>query len=171
MYTCTPASRKIGNRVNPYVVTWACLYTQVPEGKTVSVRDASTVLVVRKIAGDDSEPHILRKEELGGNRAGPALQLFDADGIMTFGSGWQVLMQQNEIINWMRSTPEKLAPMRYPGEFKFAGGAIDAGETPLQCAKREFEEEMLRPCGISMPGWSLSRQSCGPLCARLLLAR
>ena len=34
--------------------------------------------------------------------------------------------------------------MRYAGEWKFAGGSRNAGESTLACAKREFEEEMLR---------------------------
>ena len=31
--------------------------------------------------------------------------------------------------------------MRYPGEWKFAGGVVDADETPVQAAMRELEEE------------------------------
>lgn len=31
--------------------------------------------------------------------------------------------------------------MRYPGEWKFAGGVVDHGETPRQAAMRELEEE------------------------------
>ena len=31
--------------------------------------------------------------------------------------------------------------MRYPGEWKFAGGVVDMDETPLQAAMRELEEE------------------------------
>eukprot|EP00443_Scrippsiella_acuminata_P129399 CAMPEP_0115749058 /NCGR_PEP_ID=MMETSP0272-20121206/93990_1 /TAXON_ID=71861 /ORGANISM="Scrippsiella trochoidea, Strain CCMP3099" /LENGTH=166 /DNA_ID=CAMNT_0003194085 /DNA_START=1 /DNA_END=497 /DNA_ORIENTATION=- len=33
--------------------------------------------------------------------------------------------------------------MRYPGEWKFAGGALDTGETPEEAARRELEEEFM----------------------------
>ena len=48
----------------------------------------------------------------------------------------------------------------WPGEYKFAGGAVDGNETPLECATREFEEEMLRPCGITMPASAVFRPFC-----------
>jgi hypothetical protein len=34
---------------------------------------------------------------------------------------FQVLMGQAEVINWMKSTPEKLVTMRYAGEWKLPG--------------------------------------------------
>ncbi|CAJ1440540.1 unnamed protein product [Effrenium voratum] len=58
-----------------------------------------------------------------------------------FHSSWQVLMGQAEVQNWMRSTPGQEVAMRYPGEWKFAGGVVDPGETPQQAAMRELEEE------------------------------
>jgi len=32
--------------------------------------------------------------------------------------------------------------MRYPGEWKFAGGGLDPNETPLEAVRRELEEEL-----------------------------
>ena len=43
-------------------------------------------------------------------------------------------------------------PMRYPGEWKFAGGVVDADETPLQAALRELEEEFQVPTALTEAG-------------------
>ena len=42
--------------------------------------------------------------------------------------------------------------MRYPGEWKFAGGVVDADETPLQAAMRELEEEFQVPTALTEAG-------------------
>ncbi|KAJ9454019.1 hypothetical protein DIPPA_13031 [Diplonema papillatum] len=57
--------------------------------------------------------------------------------------GWEVLLTESEVINWLKSTREKLVPMRYGGEWKLAGGNVDEGETPDEAARRELEEEVL----------------------------
>ena len=54
---------------------------------------------------------------------------------------WEVLMGQSECVNWLRSTPGKEAVMRYAGEFKFAGGTCDEGESLQATAIRELLEE------------------------------
>ena len=47
---------------------------------------------------------------------------------ITFPGQWEVLMGQNECINWPRSQSlDELKLMRYPGEYKFAGGNLDPG--------------------------------------------
>ena len=52
------------------------------------------------------------------------------DGVLEFSSGWQVLVGQSEVVNWVRSEQgEAPALMRYGGEYKFAGGGVDDGET------------------------------------------
>ena len=64
-------------------------------------------------------------------------------GVIEFASDWQVLMGQAEVVNWIR-TPSATDPpslMRYPGEYKFAGGGVDGSETLLGAARRELEEE------------------------------
>ena len=59
-------------------------------------------------------------------------------------------MAQNEVVNWLRSTPEKIVTMRYPGEFKFAGGNVEEGKVPWT-PPRELYEELLNPCQITLP--------------------
>ena len=120
----------------------------VPKGTTVSVRNSSTVLIVRKTRS--TETLLLRKGELGSS-VGPESGLFGDEDALEFTSGWEVLMAQNEVVNWLRSTPEKIVTMRYPGEFKFAGGNVEEGESTLDAAKRELYEELLNPCQITLP--------------------
>jgi len=50
-------------------------------------------------------------------------------------------MAQRVAQNWVRSTAGKAELMRYPGEWVFAGGAVDPGETLEQAARRELQEE------------------------------
>lgn len=62
---------------------------------------------------------------------------------------WQVLLGQNEAINWLRSTRDQKVVMRYPGEWKFPGGAAEDEDCDFSnTAIRELNEEFL---GISAP--------------------
>lgn len=62
---------------------------------------------------------------------------------------WQVLLGQNMVQNWLRSTPDRPVVMRYPGEWKFPGGAQDEADVDMKAtALRELEEEF---CGIRVP--------------------
>eukprot|EP01001_Neometanema_parovale_P009972 NODE_6207_length_869_cov_96.658177_g5975_i0.p1 GENE.NODE_6207_length_869_cov_96.658177_g5975_i0~~NODE_6207_length_869_cov_96.658177_g5975_i0.p1 ORF type:complete len:220 (-),score=20.85 NODE_6207_length_869_cov_96.658177_g5975_i0:154-813(-) len=63
------------------------------------------------------------------------------------GLRWEVLMGQSEVVNWLRSSADRLAFMRYGGEFKFAGGTCDVGESLQETACRELREEF----GLSVP--------------------
>ncbi|KAF0683260.1 Aste57867_24692 [Aphanomyces stellatus] len=57
---------------------------------------------------------------------------------------WDVLLGQNEVKNWLRSTRERDVLMRYPGEWKFPGGTRDAADASLSAtATRELDEEFL----------------------------
>ena len=78
----------------------------VPKGTTVSVRNSSTVLIVRKT--QNTEPLFLYKKEIG---VGPQSSLFGDEEALEFSSGWEVLMTQNEVVNWLRSTPNKIVTM------------------------------------------------------------
>lgn len=81
------------------------------------------------------------------------LGLFGPNGEASyrFDSGWEILLGQSEVINWLKSTPEKLTTMRYAGEWKLPGGNVDEGEAIPDTAKRELEEEFLHPCGLTVP--------------------
>ena len=61
--------------------------------------------------------------------------------LLTELSPLQVLMGQSEVVNWVRSTPDRLSHMRYGGEWKFPGGAVDRGEDMAEAAERELAEE------------------------------
>ena len=58
-----------------------------------------------------------------------------------FSGKWEVLMGQSECVNWLRSTTREEVVMRYAGEFKFAGGTCDKGESLEVTAARELREE------------------------------
>jgi len=112
---------------------------------------AATVICIRR-ARHATPP--LTKEEATGNSQGAGEHLggdgparinlvFGQSNSTTFAGGWEVLLGQSEVQNWVKSSPERIAAMRYPGEWKFAGGGCDPGETPEAAAKRELSEEFL----------------------------
>ena len=47
--------------------------------------------------------------------------------------------------------------MRYAGEWKLAGGTVDAGETIAQASARELQEEFLEPPGFKLPKTAVLR--------------
>jgi 8-oxo-dGTP pyrophosphatase MutT (NUDIX family) len=82
-------------------------------------------------------------------------------------SSFQVLLGQNEIINWLKSTSSShLVPMRYPGEWKFPGGVYDPDldDALESTAIRELQEEFLGltcpPDNILRPLMRLFNQKC-----------
>lgn len=61
-----------------------------------------------------------------------------------FAPSLQVLLGQNQVKNWLRSTEDDDVPMRYPGEWKFPGGVRDESDEDLKCtAIRELKEEFI----------------------------
>jgi 8-oxo-dGTP pyrophosphatase MutT (NUDIX family) len=54
-----------------------------------------------------------------------------------------VLLGQNECINYLKSTISTNIIMRYPGEYKFPGGVVEKNETLQQTAIRELVEEFI----------------------------
>lgn len=59
-------------------------------------------------------------------------------------SQWEVLLGQNVVKNWLRSTKDNTVIMRYPGEWKFPGGVVEPQDPSLKSAAiRELNEEFL----------------------------
>lgn len=104
----------------------------------VVVVDAATVICVRLAPAGASE-RLLHHADFDLNEEAQAqLRAFE----WVFRSGLQVLVGQSEVVNWVRSRgPTDLVMMRYGGEYKFAGGSKDTGETLEQTARRELAEE------------------------------
>jgi len=97
---------------------------------TLSVSDAATVMCLRQ------RKHSRLNETIrSGDFRTNFANFFESANSLTFESGWEVLMGQSEVQNWMRSTRDKSAVMRYPGEWKLAGGVVDDGERIADAAK------------------------------------
>merc|ERR1711871_1735454 len=88
---------------------------KIREGGLV-VQHASTVICLRHVPG--------RKQmlETAGLPERYVAGLLEGRPTVEFHGGWEVLLGQAEVKNWMRSSQESSAIMRYAGEFKFAGG-------------------------------------------------
>lgn len=135
------------------------------------VVDAATVICLRHRGGSsagrgDRAPELLHRSRFQerSSSGGEGLlrppsssldKIFAGLEALDFTSGWEVLLGQAECVNWLRSTgttrESGLKVMRYPGEFRLAGGAVDAGESLHEAAQRELEEEFLRPAGLKLP--------------------
>lgn len=61
----------------------------------------------------------------------------------SIGTGFSVLLGQNECRNHLKSTKSSTVIMRYPGEYKFPGGCVEDDETLEQAALRELTEEFI----------------------------
>jgi 8-oxo-dGTP pyrophosphatase MutT (NUDIX family) len=119
------------------------------------VREAATLICIRQAAASSTPPPYLSRRALNGESTSSATRdahddprdavLFgDSDSNdASFASGWEVLMGQREVVNWIRSTgPGDLRSMRYPGEWAFAGGAVDEEDDGIEAAaRRELAEE------------------------------
>eukprot|EP00754_Rhynchopus_humris_P044773 Rhum_TRINITY_DN4386_c0_g1::Rhum_TRINITY_DN4386_c0_g1_i1::g.14125::m.14125 len=61
---------------------------------------------------------------------------------------YEVLLGQAPFDNFLKAEKDVPPPnMRYPGEYRIPGGALDAGERPEEAALRELKEEL----GVSNP--------------------
>jgi len=93
---------------------------------------SSAVLKLQDIKrGDESKSADNRIQHLFGKGGGEE---------RTFDNGWEVLMGQGEIENFYEN---KGGRMRYPGEWKLAGGSVDEDESVSDAAKRELREEFM----------------------------
>jgi len=121
----------------------------------LTVNKSATVICVRQRPGkyEDAQNFAEYFRAKYGTKAleHPFLKTYlDGEG-MGFMGGWEVLLGQSEVVNWLKSSRDKLVIMRYPGEFKVAGGNVDPGETIEAAAKRELVEEFLRRAETQIP--------------------
>lgn len=108
------------------------------------VVEAATVLCIRMAATAPSRRTLAATSYTGGRALSVESSKQFQDFKWDFDSGIQLLMGQSEVVNWVRSTaPDNLAFMRYGGEFKFAGGSKDPGESIEETARRELSEEFM----------------------------
>jgi 8-oxo-dGTP pyrophosphatase MutT (NUDIX family) len=126
---------------------------------TITVRDSATVMLVRR--HPNRTPVSLSPEDCGGDKS-PFLQsqssgVFGSSGKIQFDGSWEVLLGQAEVINWLKTTPEKIQTMRYAGEWKLAGGNVDEGESIAAAAVRELQEEFLDPLDLLLPSNAVLR--------------
>jgi 8-oxo-dGTP pyrophosphatase MutT (NUDIX family) len=115
----------------------------------LTVRDSATVICARRRVSAEST---LCPEDLGGTFSkmfsGQKKAVFGRRDCVTFSSGWEVLMGQSEVINFMKTRPSHSKPktMRYGGEYKLPGGMVEPSDSsPMFAAKRELSEEFLIP--------------------------
>ena len=126
---------------------------------TITVKDSATVLLARRRPKSSSTS--LAATDCGGDNS-PFLKaqgtgVFGTTGAITFESGWEVLLGQAEVVNWLKTTPDKISTMRYAGEWKLAGGNVDEGETIAHSGKRELQEEFLNPLNLTLPKEAILR--------------
>jgi len=117
----------------------------------LAVVNATTVICLRRAADADDAAAAARATLDCGRFDGMGGAMLKSRAEVTFRSGWQVLMGQAEVKNWMRSEPDRTTTMRYAGEFKFAGGTVDEGEDVAAAGARELSEEFLEPAGVALP--------------------
>jgi len=114
------------------------------------VRRAANVVCLRR-RPPGPQPPVLERSALGapapGHDSRADERLFGRAEQLAFTGGWEVLLAQNEVQNWLRSAPQRPAVMRYPGEWKFAGGGLERDEAALAAVRRELEEEL----GVRLP--------------------
>ena len=131
-------------------------------GRLRVVESAAVVCLRRRRATSD----LLHRSRFGSSDT--AARIFgglDVVDLASGGSRWEVLLGQNEVINFVRSQPDRRVLQRYPGELKLAGGNLDPGESFEQAARRELEEEFLGPTELGLPESAVLR----PLCVKQTL--
>lgn len=114
------------------VLTAACMISeQDPVGETEDRMLAATLVILRRAVASASAV----------GTSGPQ-------------DKWEVLLGQNCVKNWLRSTKDHSVIMRYPGEWKFPGGVLeDCDDCLADTATRELREEFL---GLTVPNADIS---------------
>ena len=123
---------------------------------SIMVRDSGAVLLVRR---RPSPAITLTAEDCGNSKflQSQNVGVFGSKGEICFESGWEVLLGQSEVVNWLKTTPKKLATMRYAGEWKLAGGNVGENESIMDAAFRELQEEFIDPLGLTLPHSTILR--------------
>lgn len=115
--------------------------------------EAATIMLLRRVPAAAREAIDLSSVAVTatpGFSSEATRQFFGKEGKLWFSAGWQVLLGQSEIQNWVRSEEDQPAVMRWGGEWKFPGGRVEPGETLEQAAWREMREEF----GVAPPSGS-----------------
>lgn len=106
----------------------------------MKVVQAATVVLLRRISMKDNVTVLWPRHAT--MLEGPSAQSSHAmPSELSFSSGWQVLLGQSQVQNWVRSERGRPVAMRYGGEWKFPGGRQEVGEELEQTALRELAEE------------------------------
>ena len=118
------------------------IYTLDAHGR-VPFTLAATVICLRRGAGSAR----LLRSELHKDAQGSIGSLGSMIGAhVDFTTGWQVLVGQASVVNYLKSSESQTTVMRYPGEFKLPGGAHDSEDGSLvNTAHRELQEELGLP--------------------------
>jgi len=112
----------------------------------VKVKDSSSVLCIRKARHRGS--NLLKLDDLtqgGKYKLPPGLEYYFPDKRgeeLRFRNNFEILVVQNEVVNYLKSTKEKFVTRRYAGEYNFPGGSVDEGETVREAGERELREEL-----------------------------
>lgn len=109
----------------------------------LKVKIAATVVCARV---REKAAQILRLRDVKKGKEGIATDnrighLFGKRSETSFTSNWELLMGQSEVQNYLRSSSDSVSLMRHGGEYRFAGGVVDSGETLKEAASRELSEE------------------------------
>ena len=123
----------------------------------VATLNAATVVIVKRFSSNSEGARlVIGRGGEGGRELQDNLDL--SKNNREQGIKWKVLLGQNVVKNWMRSTNSNTVIMRYPGEFKLPGGVAESQDLSIQdTALRELQEEFLGVnfCGAYPPSLHL----------------
>lgn len=108
----------------------------------LKVQESATVICARQRPAASGSDNRLRLSEF--NSAMMDVEsFFGPVEMFEFLNGWEVLLGQSEVSNYLKDPVPGLkpgestfVPMRYGGEWKIAGGHIEPGETAKEAAMR-----------------------------------
>eukprot|EP00750_Incisomonas_marina_P004325 INCI13460.3.p1 GENE.INCI13460.3~~INCI13460.3.p1 ORF type:complete len:127 (+),score=20.72 INCI13460.3:206-586(+) len=108
----------------------------------LKVQESATVICARQRPAAPGLRSSLQLSELDGAMM-DVESFFGPVESLEFLNGWEVLLGQSEVSNFLKDPvpglkpgEDTFVPMRYGGEWKIAGGHIEPGETAKEAAKR-----------------------------------